>query len=330
MNSSCAMLDAALSYVREGWHVFPARIDGKVKRGCTSGKRTNGNRWGHTNDPALAERYWRRWPSAAIGIPTGTVNGIFVVDVDTKVGHGVDGLASLQALEARCGALPDTRRAVSPTGSVHYYFCLPEGVVVKNSSGDIGVGIDVRGEGGMVIAPPSVREGKGAYRWDSLMEIAEPPPWLLDLVVGKQGKRSEPEQPRPTSRDKRPEPSLPLEAIEAMLQDAGKGLIEEAYPEEDVRLKLESALAHIPADLPYHDWFKVGCALHGALGDDGFALFDEWSAQSAAKYDRDTCRAKWIECAKVTRFKGDTVYWIADRHDPSWRDWHQRRLEVLA
>ncbi|MGJ4997832.1 bifunctional DNA primase/polymerase [Bradyrhizobium sp. HKCCYLS3077] len=328
--SASAQLHAALALVEHGFHVFPARIDGKVKRGFTSGKRTNGNRWGHTNDPALAERYWRRWPDAAIGIPTGGVNRIFVVDVDTKVGHGVDGIASLKSLEARCGALPDTRRAVSPTGSVHYYFRLPEGVVVKNSSGEIGEGIDVRGEGGMVIAPPSFREGKGAYRWASLTEIADPPPWLLELVVSKHCKRPKSEQPRPTSREKRPEPSLPPDAIDAMLQDAGRGLFEEAHPEEDVRLKLESALAHISADLPYHDWFKVGCALHGALGDDGFALFDEWSAQSTTKYDRERCRAKWMECAKVTRFRADTVYWMADAYDVDWRRWHQRRLAVLA
>ncbi|WP_315792192.1 MULTISPECIES: bifunctional DNA primase/polymerase [unclassified Bradyrhizobium] len=323
------MLNAVLSYVREGWHIFPARIDGKVKRGLTSGKRTNGNRWGHTNDPVRAERYWRRWPAAAIGIPTGSANGIFVVDVDTKAGHGIDGLASLKSLEARYGALPETKRAVSPTGSVHYYFRLPGGVIVKNSSGEIGDGIDVRGEGGMVIAPPSFREGKGAYQWASLTGIADPPPWLLDLVVSTQGKRSRPEQARP-SREKQSEPSLPPDAVDAMLRDAGAGLHQEAYQEEDARLKLESALAHISADVPYHEWFKIGCALHGALGDDGFALFDEWSAQSSTKYDREGCRAKWGECAKVTRFRAETVYWMADAYDVEWRRWHQRRLAVLA
>uniref|UniRef100_UPI0028E7BE0D PriCT-2 domain-containing protein n=1 Tax=unclassified Bradyrhizobium TaxID=2631580 RepID=UPI0028E7BE0D len=197
-------------------------------------------------------------------------------------------------------------------------------------SGELAEGIDVRGEGGMVIGPPSVREGKGAYEWASLTEVAEAPSWLLDLVLGKEGQKPRRAQSRPSPRERQPEPSLPLQAIEAMLRDAGAGLREEAYPEEDARLKLESALAHIPADIGYHDWFKVGCALHGALGNDGFALFDEWSAQSSTKYDRDGCRAKWIECAKVTRFRAETVYWMADAYDADWRSWHQRRLAVLA
>uniref|UniRef100_UPI0028E8B2C7 PriCT-2 domain-containing protein n=1 Tax=unclassified Bradyrhizobium TaxID=2631580 RepID=UPI0028E8B2C7 len=197
-------------------------------------------------------------------------------------------------------------------------------------SGELAEGIDVRGEGGMVIGPPSVREGKGAYEWASLTEIAEAPPWLLDLVVSKQGDKPTPAKLRPSPCDKQSEPSLPPEAARAMLHDAGVGLHEEVYPEEDARLKLESALAHIPADVCYGDWFKVGCALHGALGNDGFALFDEWSAQSSTKYDRDGCRAKWIECAKVTRFRAETVYWMADAYDADWRSWHQRRLAVLA
>src|SRR5262249_37974099 len=72
----------------------------------------------------------------------------------------------------------------SPSGSRHRYFNQPKGVVIKNSTSSIGPGIDVRGEGGMVIAPPSVR-GDGAYRWLNDNPIADLPQWLIDLAVGK-------------------------------------------------------------------------------------------------------------------------------------------------
>jgi hypothetical protein len=113
--------------------------------------------------------------------------GIFVVEVDTKEGHDVDGIASMAALEAEYGPIPKTRRAISPSGSIHCYFRHP-GFPIKNSASVIGPGIDVRGDGGMVIAPPSMKPGVGVYRWeDEFAPIADCPRWLLDrIAAGKE------------------------------------------------------------------------------------------------------------------------------------------------
>ena len=91
---------------------------------------------------------------------TGSLSAFIVVEADTPKGHDIDGIASLRKLVADNGALPETLMAESPTGSLHYYFRCPA-TPIKNSASRIGPGIDVRGDGGMVLAPPSVRPGVG-------------------------------------------------------------------------------------------------------------------------------------------------------------------------
>jgi hypothetical protein len=105
-----------------------------------------------------------------------------VVEADTPEGHDIDGIASLKALETQHGILPGTLLAISPTGSVHHYFSHP-GVKIKNSASEIAPGIDVRGDGGMVIAPPSIKPGGGCYRWLNGLGVAAAPSWLLDLII---------------------------------------------------------------------------------------------------------------------------------------------------
>ncbi len=178
-------LQAALAYAEKGWAVFPADSSGK-KKSHKSAEFSNGQRWGATNNAEEIRRNFRKWPDANIGIPTGKVAGFFVVEADTVEGHGVDGIAALRALEAEHGALPTTRAAESPSGSLHFYFRWPtDDTLVRNSESLLAEGIDVRGEGGMVIAPPSVRPGKGGYVWINEGPIAEAPQWVLDLVIAE-------------------------------------------------------------------------------------------------------------------------------------------------
>jgi hypothetical protein len=99
----CKILEAALSYAAD-WTVFPARPD---KRGSyKSAERSGGRAWGATSDPDEIRRDFNRWPDAGIGVPTGTVNGIVLVEYDTVVGHCVDGAAALEDLQDRHGRLP--------------------------------------------------------------------------------------------------------------------------------------------------------------------------------------------------------------------------------
>jgi putative DNA primase/helicase len=149
-------LAAALDYVkRRGWAVFPAPPG--TKKSYKSGRYGNNNPWGMTSIVEAVEDDFKKWPEAGVGVPTGLVNRMFVVEVDTLEGHGVDGLAGLRALEAEHGVLPETLMAESPTGSIHRYFAWPKvlSVDIRNSDGKLAPGVDVRGNGGMVVAPPT-------------------------------------------------------------------------------------------------------------------------------------------------------------------------------
>jgi hypothetical protein len=130
---------------------------------------------------------WFEGPRAAdgVGIITGTVSGnIFVLDVD--VGPGKDGDDSLRALQLQHDDLPDTAEVRTGSGGRHLYFRAPAGVaVIRNSAGKLGPGLDIRGEGGFVVAPPSVHASGRPYAWVRSIEdagIADAPAWLLELV----------------------------------------------------------------------------------------------------------------------------------------------------
>jgi putative DNA primase/helicase len=241
------LLTHALRYAESGWDVFPAPPG--EKRSHKSAKFSNGSNWGKTRDPEEIKRDWRRWPDANVGIATGAESGIFVVDVDTAEGHGVDGLASMKALEEFYGQLPVTRMAESPTGSQHYYFIWPEAISIKNKT-EIAPGIDVRGEGGMVIAPPSVTT-KGTYRWLNEDPPTDAPRWLINLAIA--GDSDEPH-------------------------------LSSDMPEADPDL-LAAALALIPNDdLDWESWNNIGLAFWRGTGGKNFEAFDAWS-QKSKKYD---------------------------------------------
>lgn len=173
-------LASALSYANRGWCVFPADLTGGVKKSHKSAKYSDGANWGSTKDPEQIKKDFSKWPEA-IGIPTGAVNQFFVIEADTKEAHGVDGLASLEALQAMHGRLPETLMAESPTGSLHRYYRHP-GQYITNSSSKIAPGVDIKGDGGMVIAPPSKR-ADDSYRWLNDLPIAEAPAWLVEQAV---------------------------------------------------------------------------------------------------------------------------------------------------
>jgi hypothetical protein len=142
-------------------------------------------------------------PSGGYGIQTGHFNGIFVVDLDVK--DGKDGIYALLAL----GPVPDTLSVKTPSGGVHLYFRLPPDVHVPCSRGELAPGIDVRGEGGYVVGPGSPHRLGSVYE-EVPGDLADPPPWLLDLVVKK------PEAPKPETQHRTIDPTSPegVRAIE--------------------------------------------------------------------------------------------------------------------
>jgi Bifunctional DNA primase/polymerase, N-terminal/Primase C terminal 1 (PriCT-1) len=142
-------------------------LDGKVPR----------NRGGLTNastDPAVIAEWWRRWPDANVAIRTGAESDLVVLDVDVQ--HG--GAGTLAELERKHGKLPDTARALTGGGGQHVYFRHP-GRQLRNSAGRLGPGLDVRGDGGYVVAPPSLHVSGRRYKWMRVLErnVADVPAW---------------------------------------------------------------------------------------------------------------------------------------------------------
>jgi len=183
------LLDAALSYAARGWHVFPCHTPTATGCSCTKrdacsdiGKhpRTRNGLSDATTDETQIRKWWTMWPAANVAIRTGAVSGIVVLDVDFRKG----GAESLLDLEQSYHALPVTAQQLTGNGQ-HYAFAHP-GTNVKNGVEDFAPGLDIRGDGGYVVAAPSLHANGKHYVWEVLHEpdetpLALMPDWLLAL-----------------------------------------------------------------------------------------------------------------------------------------------------
>jgi hypothetical protein len=183
----------ALGYARRGWRVLP--IHEGEKRPALSD-------WPSvaTTDAHQIADWWVQSPNRNIGLATGGGSGFFVLDIDPKNG----GTTTLASLEGENGPLPHTYSVRTGSGGRHYYFLMPEWEL-SNSPGQLrGTGIDVRGNGGQVVAPPSVT-AVGSYSVLRDDPIVAAPDWLLALlkprselhVVASNGVAVVPEEDRP-------------------------------------------------------------------------------------------------------------------------------------
>jgi putative DNA primase/helicase len=132
-------------------------------------------------DERAALEWWSVYHDANIGIATGDTSGLVVVDVDLA------GLETMENLERLYGELAPTWAAETGSGGLHLYYRMP-GLDVRNSAGAVGPGIDVRGNGGYVVAPPSRHASGNPYRWQdawhpSRVALGDVPDWLLKKMV---------------------------------------------------------------------------------------------------------------------------------------------------
>ncbi len=167
---------AALAYLQRGWSVIPMRK--RDKRPAIS--------WQGFQSVRASEQqvrdWYRRWPDANVGIVTGVISGLVVLDVDTR--HGGDD--SLKRLELENSPLPQTLVVISGGGGRHYYFAHPGGSV-RNRVG-IAPGIDLRADGGCIVAPPSVHPCGREYQWvkdcaPEQVTLAALPDWLRQILA---------------------------------------------------------------------------------------------------------------------------------------------------
>src|SRR5215472_7763116 len=165
---------AALRYAHLGLAVIPLK---------PNDKRPMFENWPEvaTADAGIVSRWWRQNPEANVGIATGQKSRVFVLDVDVEKG----GQDSYDSLILKHGRPPDTWQQVTGSGGFHLFFRYPN-FRVANAAGIL-PGIDIRGDGGQVVAPPSIHPNGNRYEWDGLQEIeraplAEAPLWLLELL----------------------------------------------------------------------------------------------------------------------------------------------------
>lgn len=135
-----------------------------------------------TTDADVIESWWRARPQANVGIATGRESGVFVLDVDPDNG----GDEALRKLEAEHGTLPATWYVETGSGGGHWYFNYPDFAITNATKAlrALGItGIDIRGDGGQVVAPPSI-SGKGPYI-STKTTVADAPAWLLEILRPK-------------------------------------------------------------------------------------------------------------------------------------------------
>lgn len=163
-------LEYALEYASRGWAVLPLHWVENQQCSCgaldcrSSGKHplvAGGSNTAST-DPQTITDWWTSYPSANVGIATGSVSGLIVVDVDT--GPNKSGYASLAKLESEYSEIPRDHCVTTGSGGLHIYLSAPQ-TEIRTSAGRLATHIDIRGEGGLVVAPPSIHLSGNHYTW---------------------------------------------------------------------------------------------------------------------------------------------------------------------
>lgn len=142
---------SALWYARRGWQVFPLRPRTKEPFAGIGV-------YAATSDADQVMDWWSRWPLANIGLHCGG-SGILALDLDaykdTYQGGGFLAPADEQTVTNLTGS-----------GGTHLLYAMPDGVHYTNATGNLPPGIDVRGQGGYIVVPPSIHPNGNAYRWE--------------------------------------------------------------------------------------------------------------------------------------------------------------------
>ena len=162
-------------YTYRGLEIFPCKCNKKNPLTANGFKDAS-------SDEQVINGWWDKYPDANIGLPTGKVNNLVVVDVDVKNDAG--GMDSLQQLLEECGEF-DTKVVRTPSGGLHYYFSYPQDEEIIKCRTNLRPGIDIRADGGYVVAPGSSIDGNAYEFEDKDKDIAELPQKLLKVLTNK-------------------------------------------------------------------------------------------------------------------------------------------------
>lgn len=148
---------AAVEYINMGLAVFPIKYKDKIpltRNGCKDA----------TTDAAIVKAWWQKYPNANVGIATGLKSGgLFVIDLDIDEDKGINGYQTIRDWERKNGILPDTWSSITGRGGYHLFF--KSSKQITNRTGIL-EGVDIRGEGGYIVAPPSTHANGHKYEWE--------------------------------------------------------------------------------------------------------------------------------------------------------------------
>jgi hypothetical protein len=287
----------ALKYAEMGFPVLP--LHSITERAtCTCGRidckspgkhpRLSNGLKDATTDKNVLYDWFKKWPGANIGIRTGEISGLFVIDVDP--GHGGDD--SLIRLKSELGGMPDDVVQVTGSGGSHIFFKYA-GAACRSTTNFL-PGIDLRGDGGYVVVEPSNHMTGGSYFFDGgLPESVDRVPALPDKLLAKLRKKN---QVVPI----RTENAAQLPAVEVK--------------------KIRTALGFVAGFDDRDQWLDVGMALHSTgVGAQAFGLWCEWSQQSD-KYNLADQRRVWDSFKQGGGINLATLFGIAKHNGWSMPD----------
>lgn len=177
------MKEWALHYAEMGLAVFPLACRDKVPAvvdGCKAA----------TTERTTIERWWDKNPQYNIGIAAGNKSsGLVVIDLDVDKNKGIDGYDVLRDWQNKHGKLPETWQSITGGGGYHYFY--KDAIVHSNRVG-LYEGVDIRGEGGYIVAPPSVHPNGNIYEWEQgpeEYEITQVDNIVNDFLKGEKQRR---------------------------------------------------------------------------------------------------------------------------------------------
>ena len=266
-------LDAAAIYAQLGFKVIPLR---PMSKETFAGIGV----YEATDDMAQLEKWHNECPTSNVAAGCGPESGILVVDVDKH--HGGD--KALADLIKQHGDIPNCPMSETPQGGWHLFFRYESRV--GNSVGVLGRGLDVKSKGGYIVLPPSrwngVKRGKkicdgGNYKWIRACRgtaLPNMPGWMLKKLLPKET------------------PPFAKQCID--------------HSNADV-CQVEWLLGSIP-NHAYGLWLKIGMALKDHFGNDGFALWVNWSGKGYGGFSRKECEAKWKSFKRTGVGLGSVFY----------------------
>jgi hypothetical protein len=314
--ASSPILEAALQYIGRGWPVLPlwgvkdgicrcskgAACDSPGKHPCIKAGPDFSNA---SLDPAQIEKWFggKRGFVRNLGGKTG--GELVLVDID-----GAKGMATLAPLVEANEPLSKTLMAESgrADGGRHAFYRV-EGASPTNSGG----GLDIRGDKGLVVLPPSLHASGKRYRWLNKEPIAPMQGWLLDWFWNREdGAKGQAAGP-----DSRPE-YLRSCALPRLAERAADGMHELAEPDD-----LAAVIALIPnPGLGYEAWNVKGLNIHAASGGAEYGRIEwhNYSAKCREKYDEEYTEKRWNHYHKhpSQRLHFGNLIWQAREVDPDF------------